>query len=74
MLTSCDVQPCSISQISVLDMQAGVIDEDVAGLVVGLFGVDDPEHEQLHLAVRTQVFSTTSDWVMGASYVRGKTG
>ena len=35
--------------------QAGVIDEHVAGLVEGLFNADDPEHEQLHLAVRTQV-------------------
>lgn len=41
-------------------MQAGVIDEDVAGLVVGLFDANDPEHEQLHLAVRTQVCSLST--------------
>ena len=35
--------------------QAGVIDEDVAGLVESLFNPDAAEHEQLHLAVRTQV-------------------
>lgn len=36
-------------------MQAGIIDEDVAGLVESLFNADDSVHEQLHLAVRTQV-------------------